>query len=399
MMPARPTLLLMFVLAAITAIGPVSMQIFLPALPAIQDDFRSTPGIVQLTLSLSMAAMAVTTLMYGPLSDRFGRRPVLIAALVAFLAGTLACLLAPTVEALILGRVLQAGGVAAGMVLARAIVRDVYEHDRVASVLALLTAAMVVAPMVAPAIGGLLTDAFGWRANFAFVGILGLPVTLLVAVALAETNRHRTPRVSVRTMIGGFGGLLRAPVFRAYAFQAAFSTAIFFAFASGAPYVVVKVMGRPASEYGIWFVLVAVAFMIGNLTAARISRRVGGDRMIMIGSIGALASAVISAGALAAGWWVPLSLFGPGMLLGYCQGLALPNSQAGVVNHAPQAAGAASGLSGFLQMMIGAAFAQTVGVMQDGTPYPLVALMTLAAVISLGVFALRGRTGSRVARA
>ena len=157
---------LMALLAGITALAPFSLQIFLPALPAIQASFAVTPGIVQLALSLSILANAIANLAYGPLSDHFGRRPVLLVGLAAFIVGSLACALAPSIELLIVARIVQSIGGAAGMVLARAIVRDLYDRERSASIIAYLTMAMVVAPMLAPTIGAVLLDVASWRAIF-----------------------------------------------------------------------------------------------------------------------------------------------------------------------------------------------------------------------------------------
>ena len=156
----------MIVLVLATALGPFAMQVFLPALPAIQEDFGVRAATAQLAFSLSALAIAVATLFYGPLSDRFGRRPALIGGLLVYLAGSLLCALAPTITLLIVGRVVQAAGGCAGIVLSRAIVRDLYGRDESAAMLAYITMAMVAAPMMAPVLGGLLTDLAGWRSVF-----------------------------------------------------------------------------------------------------------------------------------------------------------------------------------------------------------------------------------------
>jgi DHA1 family bicyclomycin/chloramphenicol resistance-like MFS transporter len=223
---AAPTRLggraLIALLAAVTATGPLAMQIFLPALPAVQADFGAAAGTVQLTLSLSMVAIALSTLAYGPLSDRFGRRPVLLAGLVTFTVGTAICAVAPTIEVLIAGRIVQAAGGAAGMVLARAVVRDVWGQDRAAGVIAQLTMVMVVAPMIAPAIGGALTDVAGWRAVFAFVAVAGLAIGAWVGAGLGESNALRGRAESARELLRGFGHLLRSARFCGYVGHTAF---------------------------------------------------------------------------------------------------------------------------------------------------------------------------------
>ena len=183
----------MALLAGITALAPFSLQIFLPALPAIQASFAVTPGIVQLALSLSILANAIANLAYGPLSDHFGRRPVLLVGLAAFIAGSLACALAPSIELLIVARIVQSVGGAAGMVLARAIVRDLYDRERSASIIAYLTMAMVVAPMLAPTIGAVLLDVASWRAIFFVATGVGVVLIWPIVVTLAETRRRSAP--------------------------------------------------------------------------------------------------------------------------------------------------------------------------------------------------------------
>jgi MFS transporter, DHA1 family, multidrug resistance protein len=281
---------LLLVLVVATALGPMAMQIFVPALPAIQEGFGVTPATAQLTLSLSAFSIALATLAYGPLSDRFGRRPALLGGLVVYLAGSALCGLATSMGWLIAGRIVQAAGGCAGIVLTRAIVRDLYDLDRSAQMLAYITMAMVAAPMLAPALGGVLTDLAGWRSVFVFGGVLGVAVAAVVAAELPETS----PPGNAAGRAGRHGmlHLLRSRAFWGYSLHVAFSIGLFYAFLAAAPFLMVRVMGRPASEYGLLFVLVPGAFMLGNLVAARVSARVGVDRMIAIGSAGALAGAL-----------------------------------------------------------------------------------------------------------
>lgn len=394
-MAERPTPIFLFALVTVTAIGPLSMQIFLPALPIIQADFAVSPALAHLTLSISMISIAVSTLIYGPLSDRFGRRPVLIAGLLIFLIGSLLCMLAPNVWVLIIGRVIQAGGGSCGLVLARAIVRDVYAQEKVASVIAYLTIAMVVAPMVAPAIGGILTDWQSWRASFGFVGLAGIVVLVLVFLRLAETNSRPASHPGVSGMLEGFGILLRSPVFCGYAFSGAFGLAGFFSFVSGAPYIMVNVMGRPVTEYGLYFAMLSLSFMAGNFVSARLSERLGTDRMILLGNLTALAGITVEALLMINGIWVPIAIFAPTAVIVFGNGIALPNLQAGALGVRPRSAGTASGLSGFLQMAIAAAFAQGVGSLTVDTPYPMIAFMAVAICLALVCSSL----GARLARA
>src|SRR5688572_16983624 len=254
MSPAKPagtvSIRLLLVLIMATALGPMAMQIFIPALPAIQDRFGVSPATAQLTLSLSAFAIALATLAYGPLSDRFGRRPALLGGLLIYLAGSALCGLATSIEGLILGRVVQAAGGCAGIVLTRVIIRDLYDLDRSATMLAYVTMAMVVAPM--PAVGGVLNDLAGWRSVFLFGGALGGVVTVVVATELPETFPATGVRGSPAARVASrhtFLRLLRSRSFLGYSLQVAFSIAFFYAFVAAAPFFVVRVLGRPAGEY------------------------------------------------------------------------------------------------------------------------------------------------------
>ena len=381
--PARGEFLYFIVLVAATAIGPMSLHIYLPSLPAIQHYFAVSAGVAQLGFSLSLAAIAIATLAYGPLSDRYGRRPVLLVGLGLFLFGSAMCALAPSIGVLNIGRLLQAAGGAAGMTLTRAIVRDLYGREKAASVIGYLMVGMVLAPMFSPAIGGVLNDVFNWRANFAFVTLVGMIVTAAVFVRLQETNTKPASFEGVRAMLASFGYLIRKPMFRGFTFHGAFSIAMFFSILAGAPYVVVTVMGRPATEYGLYFIILPFAFMVGSLVAARISQRVGIERMVIGGATIAFIGSLLVLMSLAVWEWTPLALFAPAGLAAFGNGLSLPSSQAGALSVEPRLAGTASGLSGFLQMATAAAAAQIVGMIQNGTPYPTVGMMVAGSALAL----------------
>ncbi|HET6467349.1 MAG TPA: multidrug effflux MFS transporter [Geminicoccaceae bacterium] len=382
-MPGVLSPFVMLLLVAVTALGPVAMQIFLPALPAIQEGLSVSFGTAQLTLSLSALSIALATLAYGPLADRLGRRPVLLAGIVIYLGGSLMCTLAPEIWTLVIGRIIQAAGGAGGMVLARTMIRDLFEREQAAQAIAYLTMAMVAAPMMAPALGGVLTDQLGWRAVFAASGVVGLLVLLGSVARLPETRHALDAALSIRAMFRGFTRLLRSAAFRAYAFQGAFSISLFFCFLAGAPYIMVRVLQRPATEYGLLFMLVSGGFMLGNLIAARLSARVGIDRMILLGTGLALTGTVLALALAVALPWSALTLFLPVSLVAFAQGISIPNSVAGAISVDPQAAGSASGLSGFLQMAMAALAAQIVGMIQNGTPYPTLIAMLLCATGAL----------------
>jgi MFS transporter, DHA1 family, multidrug resistance protein len=390
--PGGGSLGFLLLLAGLTALAPFSLQIFLPSLPAIQAEFAVSAGVAQLTLSLSLLANAVATLAFGPLSDRLGRRPVLLAGLAAFVGGSGLCALAPSIGTLIAARIVQSVGAAAGMVLARAIVRDVHDRERSATVIAYLTTAMVVAPMLAPTIGAVLIDLISWRAIFVLVTVVGVAVTWQTARRLMETRIASGPGGGIWR---GAGTLLRSPPFVAYALQSTFAIAVFFSFISGAPYFMIDVLHRPATEYGLYFMLVSAGFMAGNLLAARTTARVGLDRMILIGSALALAATLLTLALLLSWGWRPLALFAPMLAAAFANGLTIPNAQAGAISVDPLLAGTASGLAGFLQMFVAAVVSQAVGALQDGTPYPMLAFMIGCALLSLSGFALPRALGRR----
>lgn len=373
---------LVAVLAVITALGPLSMQIILPVLPVMQDVFLVSAGTVQYVLSLALFTIAFATLVYGPASDRYGRRPVLLVGLIIFLLGSVVSAVAPTIELVIVGRVIQAVGGAAGMVISRAIIRDLYDRDTAARLMAYMITALVVAPMVSPLIGGLLNDAFGWRAVFVFSGVVGL---LVLAAAWPRVPESLQPGASAQTfrgMVSGFGVLLRVPAFLGYAGQVGFGMGMFMAFLGAAPFVMIDVLGRPPTEFGLFFILISAGFMAGTFLTARLGQRIGLDRMMRLGSGLAVLFGIAMLVFVLAGYWSPWTIFLPGMGMAFANGLSMPNAQAGAVSISPRFAGTASGLLAFLQMLVGAGFAQLAGMVQDDTPLPMAVIMLTASTLA-----------------
>lgn len=381
------------ILIAITAVGPLALNIFIPSMPGLQKVFDADYGTIQLSLSLYLIGIAVAQLFYGPLSDRFGRRPALLGGMALFLFGSLVCLLAPSIEMLIAGRVLQAVGACAGMVLARAIIRDLYDRAEAASRLGYVMMAMVVAPMLAPSIGGLLDLWFGWRASFAFVALCGVAVLGAALIALHETNPARQAGGHPASFLLGFLRLLRMPAFNGYAWQGAFTSGVFFSFLGGAPYVMVELLGRTPAEYGLWFISLSAMYMFGNFLAGRFSARIGSDRMIWYGvALGLLGTSTLTLSVLA-GAVSPVFLFGGMSIVSIGNGLSLPNGMAGAVSVAPKMAGAASGLAGFLQMGVGAGLSYLAGMLLQDSALPLALIMLAAALAAIAAHAL-GRSWS-----
>lgn len=394
-MSFRDSKMMLAMLVAVATLAPLSSQIFLPALPAIQTGFNVSVGTAQLTLSLPLVTMALSTLAYGPLSDKYGRRPVLIVGIGMFIVGTLMCWVAWDIAALIVGRIVQAGGSAAGMVLARSIVRDFYGRDRAANMLGYLTTVMVVAPMVAPVLGGVLTDSIGWRSNFAVLTAAGLLAMTLIVWRLPETNPNLGQTTSFSTILSGMSDLMRSRLFLGYALQTSFSMAAFFAFTAAAPYLMINVMQRPATEYGIYFLFISAAFAVGGYTTGRFAQRIGSEKLADIGAVATLIIAVIGLLWVAVAGLSPLALFLPPILISVCQGLTIPNGQANAIGVSPHLAGAASGLIGFMQMALSALATQLIGMLEDGTAYPMLFTLLFCAICSLASIWLV-RTGRRM---
>ena len=375
----RPPL---WVLIVATAMGPLSLQIVVPSLPGMARGFDTTYATAQLALTLYLIGLAVAQLAYGPLSDRFGRRPALLAGIALFLAGTLLCLVAQDIGTLLAGRVLQAVGGCAGIVLSRAIVRDLYEREKAASMIAYITVGMVVAPMLAPIAGAFLDKYWGLSAVFGFVLVFGLLVGVAVLALLHETHHERRVSSGVADMIGGFVHLLRMRRFRGYSFQVAFTTASFFSFLGGASYVTVELMGLEPEDYAFGFVAVSGSYMVGNFVAGRITARVGSDRMITIGTVLSMVAGFVLLGVTLAGGlsYTLFFLLGGAMSVG--NGFSMPNGFAGAVSVDPSRAGSASGLSGALQMGTGAVLMTVVGVTLAESALPVVAMMLTGAILA-----------------
>ena len=379
---------LLTLLIAITAVGPLSLNILAPAMPGLIGTLGAGAGTVQLTLSLFLLGMAVSQLVLGTLSDRFGRRPVMLAGLALTVVASFAALATTSITGLIVARTCQAFGATAGIVIGRAVVRDLYDRDRAASMIGWVTMAMVVAPMIAPLIGGALDTALGWHAIFAFVGLFAAAILVWASFQLPETRKVATGE-GFAHFLAASGSLLTDRAFLGYALVAAFNSAMFFTFIGGAPHVVVTIMHRSSAEYGIWFLAISLAYIAGNFAAGRWSAKYGVDVMIRAGV------AVTVAGAAVGIIWVlldpaggPAVIMTPQMIIGFASGFMLPNALAGAVSVRPQAAGAAAGITGFMQMGLGAATSQLIGHLLDGaqTGLPLAAIVLVLCACGLVAF-------------
>jgi MFS transporter, DHA1 family, multidrug resistance protein len=350
-------------------------------MPAVKEAFGVSTGMAQLTLSLGMLSMACFTVAYGGLSDRFGRKRVLLSGLVLFTCGAASCMAAANLPMLLAGRILQGAGAGCGVVLARAIARDVYGQDRVAQVIAYLTAAYVLGPMFAPPIGGHLTVLFGWRALFVFASVVGLLVVLAVAFAVPETRARNA--AAPRGVFVGYKSLLRRPRFVGFMLQPGMMSAAFYTQATAASFLAAEHLGADASDIGLWFFAFPVGFMAGSF----ISGRIGGNRsiefMTILGGVIGVANGALLTGWLYFGGVSMAALYIPGMFVSLAQGLSMPYAQAGAMAVDTELAGSASGAVVFSQFFWPAALQQLTGLLADGTWVPMATVHFVAVTAAL----------------
>jgi MFS transporter, DHA1 family, multidrug resistance protein len=372
--------MMLLLLVAMTGVAPISLYLLVPALPVLASTFGRDISIAQMTVSLYMVGIACSQIIMGPLSDRFGRRPVLLAGLGLMVVASAACIFAETLPQLIAARFLQALGGATGMVVSRAIIRDLYSRDRISAMISLVIAVMMIAQMLSPLTGGLLETAFGWRAIFYVITAASLIIAVAIAFTLPETRRDRAEGGGFR---GDVGSLFTSRAFIGYVLCQVLASQIIFAFAGGGPYIVVTQMGRSSAEYGAWFATTGFAYLIGNLFCVRFAPRHSLEKLIWFGLalqfLGALLNLVWGIAGLNQ---APSWLFGTQMLVMFANAFVMSNSAAGAISVRPEAAGTASGAMGFLQMGVGALVSQ-FGAWLGGhflTPVPLnIAIVALSA--------------------
>lgn len=381
---AKPSLA---VLVAISSVSPLAMQIYLPSLAGMMVVFAATAGEIQLSMSAYFIAVAVSQLFWGPLSDQFGRRPVIILGMALFVIGSVFCLFAQTIEALIAARVLQAAGGCTGMVLGRAILRDLYSPKQAASMIGYVTMGMAVMPTVAPAIGGILDQYCGWQGGFVLLLMFGVAVLWASIALLPETHLNRKA-AGGRQILKSYATLCREPLYWSYSLTAASNALAYFAYLGGAPFIAADLLSLSAQEMGFYFMFVALGYIAGNFISGRFAERVGLFPMILSGTlIGVVCVAIISGFAYFGALSAP-SLFLPMFLLGLGNGVCLPSALSGAVSVRPELTGAASGLTASLQVAMGALAGSIVASLYaDGllasSPWGMILMMGLGIGCSL----------------
>jgi DHA1 family bicyclomycin/chloramphenicol resistance-like MFS transporter len=384
----KPGALFALALAAISLIAPLAVHLFMPAIPAVKAALGLSDAMAQLTFSVALFSMALATLGYGSLSDRYGRRPVLLSGLGLFLAGSAISAVAHSIEVLVVGRVIQAVGAGCGITLGRAIAQDVYGASRLVKAIAYLTMAYTIGPMISPIVGGTLIDAFGWRSVFGFALVAGAVIALVAYTTVFETRPPSPANRTTGTVLRNYQALFRHLRFTAFVLQTGCCTGSFMVCATAASSLMKETLHRPSSEFGIYFLLFPLGLLSGNFIASRVGNRIANETMVLTGSLLSVAAVAAQASLLLTGPLTPAALFVPGFLLTMAQGVSLSYAQSGAMAVEPRLGGTAAGVGVFVQNFVGAIFAQLYGAMADGTPIPLMEVAGLSAAIGLFVGAL-----------
>ncbi|WP_341703964.1 multidrug effflux MFS transporter [Ferrovibrio sp.] len=396
---ARDSTALIVLLGFVTALGPLSTDMYLASLPGLAAIFRTDAASVQLTLSAFLAGFAVTQLIYGPVSDRFGRRPALLFGIGLFTVASVGCALSDSIEALIAWRFVQALGACSGVVLGRAMARDLFEGAAAARALSMMAMVLGITPSVAPIIGGYLYSWLGWQSNFLVMAGLGLLLGGCVLLLLTESNTRLNPAATrIGPMLRNFATLARHPRYRGYVLCVAFSYAGLFCFISGSAFTLERVFQIGPLDYGYCFALVVVGYVGGGFLGTRLTHRLGVRRMLGTGAAFCAGGGVAMAGLQIWMWaagqsWHWISLVAPMMLFSAGVGLTMPQGQAGALQPFPHMAGSAASLMGFVQMTVGAAIGILVGHALNETALPLscsIAAMGLLTLLSFLLIVNRG---------
>ena len=360
-------------IVAITACGTLGMHLIIPALPATAHALHVSPGAIQLTITLYLIGLAIGQLVYGPISDRLGRRPVLIGGLALFTFAGILTTAAPGAFTLVVARVLQSIGACAGLVLGRAIVRDSAAPDRAAAQLAMLTMVMSMAPAIAPVLGGYATAWFGWRAAFALLAIVGAVTLLLAVLLLPETYRAQSgARASL--MLGSLR-LFRSRAFCGYVLGGAFTTTSFYAFMAASPFILVDLLHQSTERVGLYYLLLMAGVAIGSFLANRVAGRIRVQVALRLANSFAIAGAALFMLADLTGWLTVVSVIAPVVLFMVGAGMASPFALSGAVSVNPLAIGSASGLYGFTQMAYGAFCTVVVEVWHPGSVFTVAVVL------------------------
>ena len=388
-MPQPTALIVTILLTMLVGMGAISTDIYLPSLPSITEEFSSDIASVQLTLSIFMIAFAVSQLVYGPISDRFGRRPALIGGMAIYLIASLACAMAGSVETLIVARFFQALGACSGPAVARAVVRDVFGRDRSAKVLAYMGTAMALAPVLGPILGGYLQIWFGWQANFAVMAALGGISLIGVLFLLRETNLHKDgDATKISHALRNYADLVVDRGYIGYVLCSTFAFCGLFSFISASSFIFIGLIGLAPNNYGMCFAAVAGGYMAGTFLAGRLTTRLGINPLVRLGTAVIMAAGTLMMALVVVGYLTVASLLVPMIIYMFGFGLMHPNAMAGAIGPQAKRAGAASALLGFIQLGLAAGVGVAVGHALGENATPMVLAIFLSGIASFAAFLL-----------
>ncbi|MGH6982945.1 MAG: Bcr/CflA family multidrug efflux MFS transporter [Stellaceae bacterium] len=378
---------LVVLLGAMTALTALAIDMSLPALPALSAEFAATPERVQLTLSLFIIGYAIGQLFHGPLSDRFGRKPILIAGLVIYVGASIVCALSRSIGLLIAARLVMGFGGCVGPVLARAVVRDYYGGRHAAQMFSSLTAVFALAPLIAPTVGGWLLVHFSWRAIFVVLTLFAGTLFVVIVFAFAESLKAPdADALRFGRLARNYQTFLTSRLCLGYALLNGICWAGIFAFLSGSPFVFISIYGVPPEHYGYYFALAAVALVIGALSNKRLLRRHGHDRVLRWGLTAAVAGGAVVLTACATRWGGAAGVMAGFMLYIWGQAMVAPNAMAAALEPIPHMAGTGAALMGAIQMAAGAIAGYAVDAFYDGTPLAMGAVILATALATAGIY-------------
>lgn len=381
-------------LVLLAALGPLGLNMPMPSLPLLAQELNTTAEKVQLTLTAYLVGMGLSQIIMGPLSDKYGRRPMIMLGLAIGLVGCVLAIIAGSIEAMGFARLLQAFGLTSGIVLGRAMIRDLYSQNEAAAMIGWVTMAMMVAPMIAPGLGGYLGQHYGFAVLFSVLFVFSLMTSVVSYYTIPETRPQHTRQQGFFDYVKQGISLFKIRDFVGYSFTGGFSSISFFAFLGAAPYVVVQMMGVTPAEYGLWFSFTAFGYMAGNFMSGKYSVSKGSAWLINWGVVLSILGAAL--GLLFWGMGLmtkPLYLFLPHTLIVFANGMMLPSAMAGALSVRPQIAGSAAGINGFSHMMMGAVGAQFTGyyVTKHESVFPMLVFLFVSTLLAGAAFRLVGK--------
>jgi DHA1 family bicyclomycin/chloramphenicol resistance-like MFS transporter len=380
-------LVITLLLGLLVSFAPMTIDLYLPALPVMTEDLMTDAESMQLTLSVYMVGFALSQTFFGPISDRFGRKPTILIGTAIYLVTSVACALATSVEQLIVFRLFQSIGAAAGPVVARAVVRDMFTREEAAKTYAVVTTVTAIAPVIAPILGGVIVIWLGWRANFWVLTGFGATAMLLVILLLPETNRVPDPSATrFDKMLVNFGTMLRNRAYLGYLLTVMGTFGGLFAYLMGSSFVLVGELGMSEINFGLSFGGASIGFMAGAFLGSRIVRRVGIERMCLIGTAFTALAGVLIVGLIWGGVVTVASVIVPTVIYFFGMGMSQPNVQAGAISPFPQMAGAAASLLGLAQYISAGAFSIIIGVFAFDPTLLLASTMGAGGVFAFVIF-------------